>query len=142
MVIYRFWADVVVVLHATYVAVVLGGFLAILLGIVFHWQWIRNFWFRGVHFLMIGIVVVESLLGIVCPLTTWEYDLREKAGEEAVQPDSFVGRCIHAILFYDPETCPPWVLTLGYCLFGLLVLGALVVAPPRWPWTKHAPPSA
>lgn len=134
MAIYRFWADVVVVAHAAYVGFVLGGFLAILLGILFRWNWIQNFWFRAVHLLMIGIVVVESLLNIVCPLTTLENDLRAKAGEAAVYPGSFIGRWVHSILFYD---APNWVLTLGYCLFGLLVLGALVVKPPRWPWAKR-----
>ncbi len=135
MVIYRFWADVVVLLHATYVGIVLGGFVAIVLGIVFHWAWIRNFWFRGVHFLMIAIVVVESLLNIVCPLTTLENDLRVKGGDAAVYPGSFIGRWVHEILFYD---APDWVMTLGYCVFGLLVLGALIAAPPRWPWAKEA----
>lgn len=139
MAIYRFWADVVVALHALYVAMVLGGFLAILLGILLHWKWIRNFWFRSVHLLMIGIVVVESLLGIVCPLTTWENQLREKAGEEAIYPGSFIGRWIHGILFYD---APDWILTVAYCVFAALVLATLFVAPPRWPWTKHSVPSS
>jgi len=135
MVIYRFWADLVVVVHAAYVGIVLGGFVAILLGILFHWNWIRNFWFRAIHFLMIGIVVVESLLDIVCPLTTWENDLRLKAGDEAVYPGSFLGRWVHDLLFYD---APTWVMTLAYCIFGLLVLAALVLAPPRWPWKTPA----
>jgi len=133
MTIYRFWADVVVVLHAAYVGVVVIGFGLILLGIALRWQWIRNFWFRSIHLLMIGIVVAESLLDIACPLTTWESDLRAKAGEAPSSPDSFIGRCIHELLFYN---VPNWVFTCCYCLFGALVVAALWLAPPRWPWAK------
>ena len=69
MAFYRFLADAVLVLHFAYVAFVVLGMAAILAGIALGWQWVRNFWFRGVHFLMIAAVAVESLLGILCPLT-------------------------------------------------------------------------
>jgi hypothetical protein len=76
---------------------------------------------------MIGIVVVEALLGITCPLTTWENQLRHAAGETA-RAESFVGRWIHDLLFYD---APPWVFTVIYCLFGAVVLATFVIAPPK-----------
>jgi hypothetical protein len=34
------------------------------------------------------------------------------------------------VMFFE---APEWVFTLGYCLFGLLVLLALIFAPPRRP---------
>ena len=126
---YRFWADAVVVFHAAYAGFVALGMVAILLGIVLHWQWIRNFWFRAIHVLMIGIVVAESLCDISCPLTTLEKELRDQAGE-AVYAGSFIGYWVHELLFYN---VPNWVATLCYSVFGLMVLGALILAPPRWP---------
>ena len=72
-------ADVVVVLHAAYVSFVIFGQLAILVGILCRWAWVRNVWFRWLHLLAISIVVIESLLGIVCPLTTLEDWLRVRA---------------------------------------------------------------
>ena len=39
-------ADGVVALHVSYVAFVVLGQLLILAGVVFRWQWVRNFWFR------------------------------------------------------------------------------------------------
>jgi hypothetical protein len=134
MAFYRFLADSVVVLHFAYVAFVVGGMAAILAGVARRWQWVGNFWFRGIHFLMIAVVAAESLGGMLCPLTEWEDRLRERAGESA-EPVSFVGRWIHKLLFVD---LPPSVLATCYCLFGLAVLLMLILAPPRWPW-KHNP---
>jgi hypothetical protein len=129
---YSFLADIVVVLHLAYVLFVVVGLAAILLGAVLGWRWIRNFWFRALHFLMIAVVVAESLGGVLCPLTSWEDRLRELAGEPN-EPGSFIGRFAENILFLD---IPPHGLMVGYCVFGVAVLLALFGVPPRWPWAK------
>ena len=77
----RVLADLIVVFHACYVSFVVFGLAAILAGIVFRWGWVRNFWFRAIHLVMIAIVVGESLAGVPCPLTVWEQQLRKRAGE-------------------------------------------------------------
>ena len=46
MIVYNYLADAVVVIHAAYIGFVILGLLAILLGVLFHWNWVRNFWFR------------------------------------------------------------------------------------------------
>jgi hypothetical protein len=129
MLLYRFLADLVVVIHFTYVLFVVLGMAVILLGIILKWRWVRNFWFRIIHFLLIALVIAESLLGIVCPLTAWEDILREKAGQ-TVAEGTFLVRWIHKLLFWDIS---PGIMTLIYCLFGLAVLLVLFLAPPRWP---------
>ena len=108
----RFLADVIVVFHACYVGFVVFGLAAILAGLVFRWEWVRGFWFRVVHLLTIGIVTVEALLGVPCPLTTWEHALRSRAGEQAVEGD-FIADWMHRLIFFRAE---PWVFTVGYCL--------------------------
>jgi hypothetical protein len=132
---YRVLADVVVVVHAAFVGTVVLGLLLILVGLALRWRWVRNFWFRAVHFLMIAVVVGQALLGIVCPLTTLENHLRELGGQEPY-PGSFIGYWAHELIFYDG---PPWAFTLGYCIFGAAVLTTLLAAPPRWPWRKSPP---
>jgi hypothetical protein len=102
---YRLAADLVVIAHFSYVAFVVLGQLAILLGAYCRWGWIRNPWLRWLHLAAISIVVAEALLGIVCPLTTWEGWLRARAGEGSYRGD-FVGHWTHELLFYDG---PPWV---------------------------------
>jgi hypothetical protein len=133
MAFYRFLADAVLLLHFAYVAFVVVGMAAILAGIACGWRWVRNFWFRAVHFLMIAVVVAESLCGILCPLTEWEDSLRELAGEPN-GPGSFIGRWTHDLLFVDVA---PSVFAACYCLFGAAVLLALILAPPRWPGKKQ-----
>ena len=124
---YRIAADIVVVVHAAYVAFVVLGLLLILLGIVLKWGWVRNLWFRVLHLTAILIVVLEAWIGMVCPLTTWEKALRERAGQTTYGGD-FVANWVHDLLFFEAS---PWVFTLCYTLFGLLVLATFVLAPPR-----------
>ena len=82
-VIYRLTADAVVLVHFSYVAFVVVGLLAILLGLVCRWGWVRNVWFRLLHLLAILIVAAEAVCEITCPLTTWEQHLRTLAGDTA-----------------------------------------------------------
>lgn len=124
---YKLAADLVVVLHFGYVAFVVLGQLAILIGILLRWGWIRNMWFRCLHLGAIGIVVAEALLGWVCPLTTLEAWLRAQAGATTYQGD-FIGHWAHQLLFYD---APPWVFTTAYVAFGLIVLATFCIAPPK-----------
>jgi Protein of Unknown function (DUF2784) len=123
----RMLADFIVVFHASYVSFVVFGLLVILIGAALHWQWVRNFWFRIAHLAAIGVVVLESLAGIPCPLTVWEGQLRRAAGQATYSGD-FIGYWAHRLIFYRAE---PWVFTMFYVLFGLAVLAAFILAPPR-----------
>ena len=129
MVFYRVLADLVVVLHAAYVAFVTLGLVVILIGTVLRWNWVRNFWFRAAHLAAIGIVCAEAVLGIVCPLTELENSFRAKAGQAGYAGD-FIGYWVRELIFFD---APPWVFTVCYVAFGLLVAATFLVAPPRWP---------
>ncbi len=126
---YRLLADFLVVVHLAYVAVVVGGMGAILLGLWRGWGWVRNAWFRAIHVLMIAIVAVQAIVGVPCPLTTWEYQLREAAGDGG-RPGTFIARIVHAVLFYE---FAEWVFVVGYVLFGTAVLLVFLLAPPKWP---------
>jgi hypothetical protein len=131
----RLLADLIVVFHATYVSFVVFGLVLILLGIAFRWGWVRNVWFRTLHLTAIGIVVLEAVVGMTCPLTDWENRLRRMAGEGGYAGD-FIGYWAHRLIFYHAE---PWVFTVLYISFGLAVLAAFVLAPPRWPGRKREP---
>ncbi len=130
----QFLADIILVVHAFYVAFVILGLVLILTGIAGKWRWIRNPVFRVAHLLAIGAVVAEAWLGKLCPLTEWEGNLREAAGG-AGYPVSFVQYWLQKMIFYD---FPPWVFTLAYTLFGAFVLLAWILAPPRFTRAKRA----
>jgi len=60
-------------------------------------------------------------------LTVWEKQLRVRAGQ-ATYPGDFLGYWVHRLIFCQAER---WVFTLIYATFGLAVVAALVLAPPR-----------
>jgi hypothetical protein len=129
---YQTLANTVVVVHLAFVGFVLIGLLLILLGIILRWDWVRNFWFRAVHLLAIGIVAVETMIGMACPLTIWENQLREAAGQ-SIRPgeEDFVGYWANRILFL--EDVPQRVLNTSYILVALMILAVFLLAPPHWP---------
>jgi hypothetical protein len=130
----RLLADLIVAAHASYVAFVVFGLVAILAGVALGWGWVRNFWFRALHVTAIGVVAAQALAGVICPLTHLENYLRRQAGQETY-PGAFIGYWAHRLIFFHFE---PWVFTLAYTLFGLAVVAAFVLAPPRWPaWVKR-----
>ena len=125
---YRLLADLIVAIHFSYVTFVIVGQVLIIIGILRHWRWVRNPWFRIAHFLAIVIVAGEALCDITCPLTDWEQRLRALGGTPN-RGGTFIGNVLHDLLFYD---APPAVFTAAYVAFALLVLATLVLAPPRW----------
>jgi Protein of Unknown function (DUF2784) len=133
-----FWADVIVAVHLGYVSFVVIGQLLILAGLIFRWQWVRNPWFRSIHLIAIAIVATEAFFDVKCPLTTWERNLREKAGQE-VSEASFVGRMANDILFYRLDVNQEEMFRYGHMAFGGLVILTFVLAPPRFRRKAAAP---
>ena len=127
---YAFWADVISLVHGALVGFVVLGQLAIVVGVIRRWGWVRNFWFRLAHLLLIGYVGLEAVFHIACPLTEWELDLRKLAGQ-AVTGEGFVGRCINALLINN--TFDEWVYDYLHIGFALVVLATFALAPPRLP---------
>jgi hypothetical protein len=121
-------ADSILVMHAIFIAFVIVGFVLVLIGMFRRWGWIRNLWFRLIHLLAIGFVVADSWLGGICPLTEWESRLREAAGGVGYS-ESFVQHWLHKVVFYD---FAPWFFTVAYTVFGILVLLAWILVPPRF----------
>ncbi|MBI3772792.1 MAG: DUF2784 domain-containing protein [Gammaproteobacteria bacterium] len=124
----QFLADSLLVIHALFIAFVILGLVLIVTGMLRQWRWIKNLWFRVIHLLAIGFVVAESWFGRICPLTEWENRLREAAGGVGYS-DSFIEYWLHEIVFYD---LPPWLFTMAYTIFGILVLLAWILVPPRF----------
>ena len=115
---YRFFADLVLILHVSFVLFVVFGLLAILCGGFCHWKWIRNPWFRSAHLGSIALVVIQAWLGIICPLTILENHFREKGGDNTYG-GSFIAHWLHKVLFFQAA---PWVFGLCYTIFGIAVL--------------------
>jgi len=110
-----FWlANAILVLHALIVLFIVGGLIAIWVGAATKRKWVRNRAFRRAHIAAIGIVATLAVVGLPCPLTVLEDQLR--AGETGAQ--GFVQRWVGACLYFD---LPVWVFTLAYVVFFLAV---------------------
>ncbi len=118
-------ADVVLIIHFVFVLFVVGSLPMIWIGAWLHLKFVRSLAFRLAHLAGILFVVGESLAGVVCPLTRWEYELR---GIETNQ--SFIQYWLHRMLFYD---FPEAVLTVSYVVFALLVAITFKLVPPVIP---------
>ena len=124
---WRLLADLTVAIHSAYVAFVVLGLAATLLGRVVGWRWVRNLYFRLGHLAAILAVCAEALLGRTCPLTTLENLLRQRAGEVGY-PGDFIAQWLDWLIFYN---APKWAFTAVYLVFGAVVLATLWLVPPQ-----------
>lgn len=124
---YLLGADLLLFTHVLFVAFVVFGLLLVLFGGLRGWAWVRNPWFRLTHLVSIGVVVLQSWFGIICPLTTWEMLLRAKAGD-ATYAGTFVSYWLGKLLYYQ---APMWVFAVAYTIFGLLVVASWYWVRPR-----------
>lgn len=125
---YAFLADAVAVVHLAYAGYIVLALVAILAGYVARWQWVHNRWFRGIHLAMIGIVVAEAWVGIICPLTSLEHSLRARAGQTSFDATP-IAQFVHGLLFYQ---APWWVFTACYTACGLAIVATLFLVPVHW----------
>ena len=116
-------ADVLLFLHAAFVAFVVGGLLAVGLGAALHWRWVRNRRFRLAHLIAIVFVALEALAGITCPLTHWEDTLRD-----GHRPQGFIADWVARLLYWDR---PAWVFIALYCAWAALTAAAWRWVPPH-----------
>ena len=116
-------ADAVLAVHFAVVVFIVGGLVLVWIGAALRWRWVRNPWFRYLHLAAIAFVAAEALLGVVCPLTAWEDLLRG-----GTQAESFVGRWLRRVLFYE---APEWTFTVAYCVWAAASALTLALVPPR-----------
>lgn len=128
-------ADLILILHFSFVLFVVGGFVCIVAGRFIGWCWIYRAAFRFAHLAAIGYVVLQSWLGRLCPLTIWENALRAAAGQPAYE-QTFIEYWLHRWLFYEADF---WIFVLLYSLFGAGVLGALAIDRYRLVRSSGAP---
>jgi hypothetical protein len=125
-----FLADLIVTVHFMVVLFVVGSQILITAGWLLAWHWIRNAIFRLTHLLLVCFIACVSLIGQLCPLTVWEYRLRQCAGQAVDTDLSFLARLLSQVLFYD---LPSWFFEIIYVAFGLLVIVTYILIPPiKW----------
>jgi len=119
-------ADTVLFVHAGIVLFVVLGLPVILIGNRRGWTWVNRRWWRMLHLVAIGVVVLQAWLGRYCGLTELESWLRAQAGQPGYER-SFMAHWVQHFLYYD---VPLWLFSIVYTCFGLLV---------AWAWWRYPP---
>lgn len=120
-------ADAVLLLHLAVVLFVVGGLGFIVVGNLLGRRGANAPAFRWLHLGTIAVVVLQSWLGLECPLTTLENALRRRSGGAGYEA-GFIEHWVGLVLYHQ---APPWVFVLLYTVFGLAVLLAWLRWPPR-----------
>ncbi|HEX7234597.1 MAG TPA: DUF2784 domain-containing protein [Nitrosospira sp.] len=115
-------ADIILIIHFLFVLFVVGSVPLIWIGARLGWRFVRNMRFRLAHVGAIVFVSMESMAGMVCPLTLLEDLLRQSPTDT-----SFIQRWLHRILFYD---VPEGALAVLYLMFAILVAITFKLVPP------------
>lgn len=124
-------ADAVLFVHLLYVLSVIAPVPLIVIGGKLGWRWIRSRSLRVLHLAMMGVVLAETIVGAVCPLTWLENTLRGTRGDGR----GFVAHWVHRVMFYD---APPWAFGALYALFFGAIVGLWFLVPPNGPTQARA----
>jgi len=130
----EFLADAILAVHFAIVVYIVVGQLVVLIGWWRGWSFVRSFALRALHLALMAYVALQSWLGVLCPLTVWEQDLRRTAGQGAYT-ESFIEHWLSRLLFFE---APWWVFVAAYTAFTALVAWTWWRVPPRVPWQRAA----
>jgi hypothetical protein len=119
----EFVADILMLLHAAFSMFLTGGLLVILVGTLFRWRWIREPRFRVIHLMVTVLLVARIWLGLPCPFTVAEDNLRRPIVTACPLGEPF-HKAFHWLAFRgrNPHRFA-WVSTsIGAVVVGLFVL--------------------
>lgn len=120
-------ADIVLAVHFLIAGYLTLGLPYIWIGWLAGWKSVHNPWFRYSHAGGMCFVLLETLVGTLCPLTTWEGALRRAAGQGGVgEGVSFIGYWLGKILFYEFSTM---AFAIVYGVFFTAIVISLWLVP-------------
>jgi hypothetical protein len=120
-------AEILLVIHLIWIAFMLYGFVLTVRAF-----WRPAFWdrwiFRTTHLAGILFVAAMPLLGLLCPLTEWEYQLRSHFQAGSGQSGSFIIDWLEKLVYPDVPLAVVLVPTFVIAMFTLTMY---VVRPPH-----------
>jgi hypothetical protein len=124
---YGIGANVVATNHALFVGFVVWGEIFILVGGARDWTTIDDPVFRLTHLGCVLYIGIQDLFGKICPLTSWERQLRALAGQTCANTP-FIGRIIHRLMMCQLSERTQKIMRLS---FAGIVLVTFILLPPR-----------
>lgn len=96
----------VLAIHLVVIAFNVTGLVAIPLGAVLRWRWVRTRWLRLLHLALLAVVALQALLGRACFLTDWQDGLTSGGAR-----DPLIMRWVNSLIYWP---LPMWAFTVGY----------------------------
>jgi len=111
-------ADLILIGHFCIVLFITFGLLILPFGYLFNLHWTRNRKLRLVHISLMGLITLEALVGITCPLTRIENSLRNVDHYE-----TFISYWLKQVIYWEVPadffsilylTCSYWLLLFWF----------------------------
>jgi Protein of Unknown function (DUF2784) len=117
-------AEVMLAAHLAIILFNVFGLVAVPIGAVCGWRFVRIRWWRVLHVVLLAAVAVQAVAGRACILTVWQAALAGSAAERAPLIMSWVNRLIYWPL-------PIWFFAVLYVVVFGYALALLWLVPPR-----------
>ena len=89
-------ADLILIFHCLIVFFIISLFVIIPYGYYKNWTWVSIKKIRYTHLFLMGFVTIESSVGIICPLTVLENNLRG-----VITDQTFLSKYLSKIIFFN-----------------------------------------
>ena len=109
-------AGALIFVHFSLSASITLGFFIIPIGYKLGWNWIKNRNLRLLHLSLMGVITVETIVGLTCPLTVLENMFRD-----VDYSSSFMSYWIAQILYWDLPN-HVFVTLYSLCLWWVSIL--------------------
>ena len=119
----NYFADIILTIHFIIAFFIVSLFFVIPFGYRLNWNWIKNRKIRLFHIILMFFVTLETVMGVTCPLTIIENDLRG-----IMTSNSFIGMWIRKILFFD---FPSEYFLVTYILCSIWTILIWISFPPE-----------
>ena len=118
----KFFADTILILHFLVIIFIISLYFLIPYGYSKNWKFAKNYKIRLAHLMLIFFITLETFLGIICPLTTLENDLRGQLYSE-----TFISFWISKVIYWDLPT------TFFIVVYTIFLIFAIIL------WLKFLP---
>ena len=119
-------ALVVLAVHVAVIAFNVLGLIAIPLGGLPDWRFVRVFWWRALHLALLAVPALQALFGCTCFLTLWQAMLEQEVGARASQ-EPLIARLVESVIFWP---LPIWFFAALYVAIWIYALALWWRVPP------------
>ena len=109
------FSEIVLFFHFIVFLFITVSFFLIPFGYFQKWKWVKNKYYRLTHLVLMGIILIETILGFMCPLTILENFLRNN-----IEVDNNLTQIIHQIMYWNLPNYQfiiLYILSFSYLIF-------------------------